>query len=167
MSRFLAATKPAAVGLLWAALLLPLTAVAGGVQVQNLDGRHASLGEFLNKDKWTLVMIWTTYCGACRKQYPMVSRFHSKHKNHDATVLGIALDGYDQQQKIKTYQAVHAQNFPSVMADADDFISKYQRTTGERFTGTPTYLLFDAKGGLRAYIDGLVAITDIEAYLKR
>ena len=167
MPRFLAATKPVFVGLLWAALLLPLAAVAGGVQVQNLDGRHASLGEFLNKDRWTLVMIWTTYCGACRKQYPMISSFHSKHKDHDATVLGIALDGYDQQQKIKTYQAAHAQNFPSVMADADDFISKYQRATGESFTGTPTYLLFDAKGGLRAYIDGLVAVADIEAYLKR
>jgi thiol-disulfide isomerase/thioredoxin len=166
MSRLLAAHRRVLLGLLWAALLLPLTAIAGGVQVQNLDGRHAGLGEFLNKDKWTLVMIWTTYCDACRKQYPMISEFHSKHKNRDATVLGIALDGYDQQQKIRSYQAAHAQNFPSVMANSDEFISKYQRTTGEAFTGTPTYLLFDAKGGLRAYIDGLVSIAKIEAYIK-
>ena len=148
-------------------LWLPLAAAAGGVQVQSLDGHHAGLGEFLNKDKWTLVMIWTTYCEACRKQYPLISAFHSKHKDRDATVLGISLDGYDQQQKIKTYQAAHAQNFPSVMADADEFINKYQHTTGETFTGTPTYLLFDAKGGLRAYIDGLVSLADIEAYIKR
>ncbi len=161
-----AARRRAFLGVLWTVLLLPLPAIAGGVQVQDLAGRHAGLGEFLNKDKWTLVMIWTTYCGACRKQYPMISEFHTKHKDSDATVLGIALDGYDQQQKIKTYQAAHAQNFPSVMADSDEFIGKYQRTTGEPFTGTPTYLLFDAKGGLRAYIDRLVSIADIEAYIK-
>ncbi len=158
--------RRALLGLLCAALLLPVTAIAGGVQVQSLDGRHAGLGEFLNKDKWTLVMIWTTYCEACRKQYPLISAFHTKHKDRDATVLGVSLDGYDQQAKIKTYQAAHTQNFPSVMADADEFIAKYQRTTGEPFTGTPSYLLFDAKGGLRAYIDGLVSIADIEGYIN-
>lgn len=158
--------KRVLLGLLCAVLWLPITAVAGGVQVQSVDGHHAGLGDFLHKDKWTLVMIWTTYCEACRKQYPLISAFHSQHKDRDATVLGIALDGYDQQQKIKTYQAAHAQNFPSVVADADEFISTHQRTTGQRFTGTPTYLLFDAKGGLRAYIAGLVALADIEAYIK-
>lgn len=150
-----------------AALLLPVVARAGGVEVQTLDGRHAGLGEFLSKDKWTLVMVWTTYCGACRKQYPLISEFNSKHKDKDATVLGISLDGYDQGEKIKAYQAAHTQNFTSVMANAEQFIDKYQRTTGEKFTGTPTYLLYDAKGGLRAYIDGLISIADIEAYINR
>ncbi len=155
------------IALLWGALLLPLTARAGGVEVQTLAGRHAGLGEFLAKDKWTVVMVWTTYCGACRKQYPLISAFHSKHKDKDAQVLGVSLDGFDQGEKIKAYQTAHAQNFPSVMADSDQFIDKYQRTTGEKFTGTPTYMLFDAKGGLRAYIDGLVSIADIENYIKK
>ena len=82
-------------------------------------------------------------------------------------VLGVSLDGYDQSEKIKVYQTAHAQNFPSVMADSQDFIDKYQRTTGEKFTGTPTYLVYDAKGSLRAYIDGLVSIADIENYIKK
>ncbi|MBK6658931.1 MAG: TlpA family protein disulfide reductase [Proteobacteria bacterium] len=133
----------------------------------SLDGRRAGLGEFLAKDKWTLVMVWTTYCGACRKQYPLISEFHGKHKDKDATVLGVSLDGYGQGEKVKAYQAAHQQNFPSVLADPDDFIDKYQRTTGEKFTGTPTYLLYDAKGALRAYIDGLVSVADIEGYIGR
>ena len=153
--------------LLFAALLLPLTAQAGGVQVQTLDGRHAALSEFLSKDKWTLVMVWTTYCEVCRKQYPLISAFYDTHKDRDGLVLGISLDGYDQGEKIKAYQAAHAQNFPSVMTASDDFIDKYQRTTGEKFTGTPTYLLFDAKGGLRAFLDGPVTIADLEDYIKR
>jgi thiol-disulfide isomerase/thioredoxin len=155
------------IALLGLALLVPLGAHAGGVEVQTLEGRHAGLGEFLAKDKWTLVMVWTTYCGACRKQYPLISEFHARHKDKDAAVLGVSLDGFDQGEKIKAYQTAHQQNFPSVMADSDQFIEKYQRTTGEKFTGTPTYLLYDAKGGLRAYIDGLVSIADIENYIGK
>jgi thiol-disulfide isomerase/thioredoxin len=160
--------KPHAfIALLCAALLLPVAVHAGGVEVQGLDGRRAGLGEFLAKDKWTLVMVWTTYCGACRKQYPLISEFHGKHKDKDATVLGVSLDGYGEGEKVKAYQAAHQQNFPSVLADPDEFIDKYQRTTGEKFTGTPTYLLYDAKGALRAYIDGLVSVADIEGYINR
>lgn len=155
------------VALLCAALLLPCSASAGGVEVQTLEGRHAGLGEFLAKDKWTLVMVWTTYCGACRKQYPLISEFHSKHKDKDAAVLGVSLDGYDQGEKIKAYQTSHAQNFPSVMADSQEFIDRYQRTTGEKFTGTPTYLIYDANGSLRAFIDGLVSIADLEDYINK
>ena len=155
------------VALLCAALLLPCSASAGGVAVQTLEGRHAGLGEFLAKDKWTLVMVWTTYCGACRKQYPLISEFHSKHKDKDAAVLGVSLDGYDQGEKIKAYQTSHAQNFPSVMADSQEFIDRYQRTTGEKFTGTPTYLIYDANGSLRAFIDGLVSIADLEDYINK
>ena len=159
--------KVSIIVLLCAALLAPLGARAAGVEVQSLDGRRAGLGEFLAKDKWTLVMVWPPYCGACRKQYPLISEFHSKHKDKDAAVLGVSLDGYGESEKVKTYQGAHQQNFPSVLADPDDFIDKYQRTTGEKFTGTPTYLLYDAKGALRAYIDGLVSTADIEDYLKR
>ncbi|MCC6709318.1 MAG: TlpA family protein disulfide reductase [Gammaproteobacteria bacterium] len=159
--------KVSLIALLCAALLAPLGVRAAGVEVQSLDGRRAGLGEFLAKDKWTLVMVWTTYCGACLKQYPLISEFHNKHKDKDAAVLGVSLDGFGESEKVKTYQGAHQQNFPSVLADPDDFIAKYQRTTGEKFTGTPTYLLYDAKGSLRAYIDGLVSTADIEGYIKR
>lgn len=146
-------------------LLAPLAARAGGVEVQSLDGRHAALGEFLDKGKWTLVMVWTTYCGVCTKQYPVIGEFHARHKDRDAVVLGVSLDGYDQGAKIAAYQASHAQNFPSVMTSPEDFIDKYQRTTGERFNGTPTYLLFDRDQHLSAFIDGPITAADIERYM--
>ena len=151
-----------ALGLL---LALPGMASAGGLNLQTLDGRRADLGELLSHDKWTLVMVWTTYCGVCRTQYPVIGAFHAAHKDKDAVVLGISLDGYDQGEKVRAYQVSHAQNFPSVLASAEDFTDKYQRTTGERFTGTPTYLLFDPGARLRAYIDGPISAADIEGYI--
>lgn len=151
-----------ALGLL---LALPGMASAGGLNLQTLDGRRADLGELLSHDKWTLVMVWTTYCGVCRTQYPVIGAFHAAHKDKDAVVLGISLDGYDQGAKISAYQASHAQNFPSVMTSPEDFIDKYQRTTGEAFNGTPTYLLFDREQHLRAFIDGPIEAADIERFM--
>ena len=149
------------------ALLLPLAVAAAGVPVQAIDGKHASLADFLSHDKWTLVMVWTTYCGVCRKQYPEISAFHQRHKDQDAVVLGISLDGYDQAAKIKAYQAAYAHNFPSVMTTVEDFSDKYARTTGEAFTGTPTYLLFDAKGDLRAFLGGPITTAAIEKFMQQ
>ena len=79
----------------------------------------------------------------------------------------ISLDGYDQAAKIKAYQAAHAHNFPSVMTTVEDFSDKYARTTGEAFTGTPTYLLFDAKGDLRAFLGGPITTAAIEKFMQQ
>lgn len=157
---------PARSSIAWLCLLLPLAAAGAGVPVQTLDGKRAGLGDFLSPDKWTLVMIWTTYCGICRNQYPIISEFHRQHQAKDAVVLGVSLDGYDQAEKVKAYQAEHALSFPSVMTDIEEFSDKYARTTGEAFTGTPTYLLFDPKGTLRGFLEGPVTIAAIERFMR-
>ena len=145
---------------------LPCGAWAGGVPVQTLDGTHGGLADYLSHDKWTVVMVWTTYCEICRQQYPEISAFHERHKDTDAVVLGVSLDGYDQADKIKIYQARHAHNFPSVMTSAEDFTDKYARATGEAFTGTPTYLLFNAKAQLRAFLGGPITTAALEKFIQ-
>lgn len=162
--------RPSARWLAWLAylaLLLSGAAFAQGVEVQTLDGRKAGLGEFIAKDKWTLVMVWTTYCGICRAQYPIISEFHSKHADTDAVVVGISLDGYGEAGKVADYQKARAHSFPSVLAEADTFAKGYERTTGETFTGTPTYLMFDRQGRLVAYIDGPVSLAALEKSIAR
>ena len=143
-------------------LLLCANATAGGVAVQNLDGTPGSMSEYLSQDKYTLVMVWTTYCHVCRTQYPTISTFHSKHADKDAIVLGISLDGFDKAAKVVGYRSTQGHTFPSVLSDADEFKTKYELTTGADFTGTPTYLLFDPKQQLVGYIDGPVKLESLE-----
>ena len=147
-------------------LLLPFLAHAAGVPVQSLEGQRGGLADHLSHDKWTIVMVWTTYCEVCRKQYPEIAEFHQRHKDKDAVVLGISLDGYDQSSKISAYQQAHAHNFPSVMTSAEDFTGKYARATGEAFTGTPTYLVFNARGQLRAFLGGPITTATLEKFIQ-
>ncbi|MEX2479317.1 MAG: TlpA disulfide reductase family protein [Gammaproteobacteria bacterium] len=152
--------------MLLATTLLPHPVSAGGLEVRTLAGEESSLGEQITRGQWTLVMVWTTYCGVCREQYPTISEFHARHHENDATVLGIALDGYGEADKVADYRVAQAHNFPSVLAESDIFAYGFERATGEAFTGTPTYLFFDGDGKLRAYLSGPVSDAALERAIQ-
>ena len=152
--------------MLLAAVLLPHAVSAAGLEVRTLAGETSSLGEQVNRGRWTLVMVWTTYCGVCREQYPTISAFHTRHHDNDASVLGIALDGYGEAGKVAEYREAQAHSFPSVLAESDAFAYGFERATGEAFTGTPTYLFFDGDGKLRAYLSGPVSDAALERAIQ-
>jgi thiol-disulfide isomerase/thioredoxin len=147
-------------------VLLPAMADAAGLEVRTLDGRTSALGEQIATGSWTLVMAWTTYCGVCREQYPIVSEFHARHHANDASVLGVALDGYAETARVASYRVTHQHNFPSVVAESEAFARGFARAAGEAFTGTPTYLLFDAQRKLRAYLSGPVTLDMLERAIE-
>lgn len=149
------------------AMALGGMAHAAGVDVVTLDGKRAGLGEFLAKDKFTLIMVWTTYCPYCREQYPIISAFHTAHSGKDAEVLGISLDGLGAAEAVGAYQKAQAHSFPSVLAEAAEFGPKYEKTVGGKFTGTPTYVMFDRAGKLVGYLDGPVTRAALERALAR
>jgi len=53
----------------------------------DIDGKVHSLSQY--KGKWVIVNYWATTCPPCRKEMPELSSFHTRHKDHDAVVLGI------------------------------------------------------------------------------
>src|SRR5690606_18607116 len=100
-------------------------------------------------------------------QYPIVSAFHDRHRAHRAGVLGIALDGPSAAAAVAAHRARYEHSFPSVLATADALADGFTRATGEAFTGTPTYLLFDAAGSLTGYLSGPVSADALERALAR
>ena len=138
---------------------------AKGISVQTLSGEPSQFGAHIAKDKWTLVMVWTTYCGVCRQEYPKISAFHERHKANKAVVLGISLDGFGASEKVQTYREKQKHAFPSLLANADEFAEPYEKTTGTNFSGTPTYLIFDDQQRLQAFKNGKLDIEELEAFM--
>ena len=150
-----------------ALLLVTMSASADEVIVFNLDAKRGELNDYLDKTKWNVVMAWTTYCEICREQYPMLSELHGKYADSKAVVLGISLDGYREAEKIREYRDKYAHKFPSIITSSTQFGSFYKRATGEDFTGTPTYLLIDKDGALRAYLDGATTLAVFEHIITK
>jgi thiol-disulfide isomerase/thioredoxin len=138
---------------------------AKGISVQTLDGQDGQFGDHISKDKWTIVMVWTTYCGVCRQEYPKISAFHERHKDSKAVVLGVSLDGFGTGEKVEAYRQEHQHAFPSLLANAAEFAEPYELTTGTNFSGTPTYLIFDDKQQLQAFKNGKLDVDELEAFM--
>lgn len=142
------------------------SAFAKGISVQTLSGEASQFGEHIAKGKWTLVMVWTTYCGVCRQEYPKISAFHNRHKSSKAVVLGISLDGFGAGDTVAAYQEKQNHAFPSLLANADEFAAPYEKTTGTNFSGTPTYLIFDDQQRLQAFKNGKLDIEELESFIN-
>lgn len=136
-------------------------------EVQTLDGKYTTLSQQFEKDKWTLVMFWTTDCGICKREYPAMSEFHKQHKDIDAKVIGVSLDGYSNIDEIKSHIDEMPIEFDNLVGDVSVIAFNYQTATEEAFRGTPTFLMFNPQGQLVAHNPGPVTIEILENFIKR
>lgn len=158
-----------AFGLIATILLLAISTAsqAAGIRLRTIDGAETTLAEQVPAGRWTLAMIYTTYCGVCRDEYPVISAFHDAHKAKDASVIGIALDGYDEIATVRRYVARKPFTFPSVVGEPDVVGPAFEAATDETFTGTPSYLLFNPARQLVAARSGTLTRQALEDFLAR
>lgn len=149
------------------ACLSAAPAGAGGMmKLRTLDGAQVMLADFFEPEKWTLVMLWTTYCEVCRGQFPLVNAFHTAHADGDAKVLGVALDGPGASDMVTRHVAAHGIRFETLVTEVAEAAASLAEETGTPFAGTPTYLLFDGRGTLAARVDGPVTREALEAFVR-
>ncbi len=137
------------------------------LEVRTLDGKITALSQHFEDGKWTLVMLWARNCGICVHEYPVMSEFHDRHKNTDAKVIGISLDGYSELEQITQYIEDMPMTFDNLIGEVSVVAFNYQTSTEEPLRGTPTYLMFNPKGQLVAHNPGPVEISDIEKFIHR
>ena len=146
------------------AVFLPVLALAAGstVKLPDPEGKTHSVGDFLGKGKWTVVAIWSVDCPICKKDIFHMAFFHDEHRNRDATVLGISIDGTGETKRVKEFIRNQSLSFPNLIGTTDtpEQISK------KSFVGTPTYFIFDPKGEFLAQIVGPATQSQMEGYIK-
>jgi thiol-disulfide isomerase/thioredoxin len=149
---------------LWGPWHAPL---ARGLEVRTLDGEKSTLAAHIAAGHFTYVMVWTTYCGYCKRDYAALSRFHARHHGKDAEVLGISVDGQAAADKVRAFVAAGHFDFPTVMAEPEAMSVAFEAASGERFTGTPSYLVFAPDRTLAAVHSGNLDESALEAFLLR
>lgn len=150
------------VGFLLAWLWLPL-AQAGGLTT--LQGEARSLEDFTGDGQWTVVMIWASDCVICNREAYQYVDFHTFHKDKDARVLGISMDGSAGLADAKEFIARHSINFPNLIGSPEDVAGLFADATGQSLRGTPTFLIFDPQGKLRAADAGAVPAEVISEFI--
>ena len=100
-------------------LLLPLMAVATGVDItlKDMNGRDRNVNEFIGQGKWTVVAVWESSCIICKQEIHQMSFFHDAHKNKDAIVLGVSIDGKAGKQQALGFIKDHGLDFTNLLAE--------------------------------------------------
>ncbi|MEM7401232.1 MAG: TlpA disulfide reductase family protein [Pseudomonadota bacterium] len=136
-------------------------------EVRTLEGKFTTLSQHFEEDKWTLVMLWTTDCGICQREYPMISEFHDKHKDKNAKVIGVSLDGYSKLEKITKHIDEMPMTFDNLIGEITVVAFNYQNATEEPLRGTPTFLMFNPNGQLVGHNPGPVKPEALEQFINR
>ncbi len=141
--------------------------VISETELQDMDGNNRVLHDYIGKGKWTIVMIWISDCHVCNQEASQYDDFHDKHRDTDASVLGISMDGLEGNKDAAAFIKRNNVGFPNLMGDPETVASLYIRLTGGDWVGTPTFLIFSPSGELKAAQPGAVPVALIEEYILK
>lgn len=153
-------------GFLLATLLFAPLLVAAGpdVVLRDFSGKQRNVSEFIGKGKWTVVAFWAHNCPVCNEELPGMTFFHDAHKDKDAVILGVTIDGWDKRKKAQGFIDTHALNFTNLIAEPHQEVLR--RFGGGDFYGTPTFYVYSPSGELLARQIGPVSPEDIEKFMN-
>ena len=155
------------VTLLSAAMLLLLAVAATAARAEShlvdfslpdADGRMHRLSD--HRGKWVVINFWATWCGPCMVEIPELMRFHERHKDHDAIVIGVNFEEIDTPDLVKFIAEMDI-NYLVVRA-GDKPILPF-----EPLKGLPSTFFVDPHGELVASHVGPVTGEAIDDFLAR
>jgi len=156
--------------MLYAMALLPCLLVSNAAQafiLETLNEQRVNFMDYVEDDRWTLVMIWATDCIPCEEQKPALEAFYQKHSAAgEASVLGLVLDGRENREEMEKLNELHNPTYTNLVLLADVFHDQFQTLVGKDFRTTPTFLVFDNKGGFRGTFNGYLPFEQVSGLIS-
>ncbi len=137
---------------------------APNLVLKDFSGNEHNVSEYIGKCKWTVVVIWAHNCPTCNREIHHMTFFHDAHKDKDATVLGVSVDGWSKRKKAQIFVDTHALNFPNLIAEPRQGVMI--KFGGGNFYGTPTFYIYSPKGEFLARQDGPLTQKDVEKFIN-
>ena len=151
-------------GLVLAFMLSVVHAAVPDIALPELDGRPRNINEFIGHGKWVIVVLWAHDCRICAKEIHNMNAFHSAHKDKDAIVLGVTIDGAELIDRARRFASNHKLLFTNLVAEPDEEV--ILRFGGGRFIGTPTHYFYEPKGRIVGRKIGPLSGEDVEAFIE-
>ncbi len=144
-------------------LLFATSAVAAGngaidFSLPDLNGKIHTLSQY--KGKWVIVNYWSTACAPCLKEIPELVKFHARHKDRDAVVLGVDFEEI-RLSWLKDFAESMSMNYPVLRSDPS------RATPFGYVVALPTSFIIAPSGKPSARQVGPLTAADLEAYIAR
>ena len=149
--------------IVWLLSVAPLlTAMAEGKPVFSLpdtQGKVHTLSQYAGK--WVVINYWATSCPPCIKEIPQLTKFHEKHKDGDAVVLGVDFEDISLAW-LKDFMDSMSMSYPVLRSDPSQQVTPFGVVIM-----LPTTFIISPAGELVAHQAGAVTAADLEAFIRR
>ena len=137
------------------------------LQLEDTAGKLHALDDYIGKGKWVVLNIWGPGCPPCREEMPDLVRFHDKHVEQDAMVLGIAIDfpsyGYADKDKVASFMEEYLVDFPVLLSDSSITL---QMGLGA-LQGLPTTFVYTPDGNVAGMQVGAVTENMLDEFIHK
>jgi thiol-disulfide isomerase/thioredoxin len=132
-------------------------AQAPDAAVETLDGKPASLAQFIGKTP-VLMEFWATWCPNCRELEPHLKAVHAKYANQ-VKFVGVSVSVNQSPDRVKAYVAKHA-------IPGEQVFDKSGAATGAYDVPATSYVVVLDKSGKVVYT-GLGGDQDLEKAIQK
>jgi len=108
--------------------------------------------------KPTLLSFWTTWCGYCRRQTPVLVDAHTRHGE---SVQFVGINVKEDQQQVENYAASNDIRYPIALDLDGQVAGRYG------IAGFPTTYFLDKEGRIVARYVGSLSPEQVESYLQQ
>ena len=137
------------------------------ITLESIEDSEHKLSQYIGQGKWVVLNIWCTRCPPCREEMPELVRFHDEHNNHDAIVVGIAIDfpsyGYAEKDEVIEFSDDYLIDFPVLLNDS----SITDKIGLGRLEGLPTTYIFDPSGEVVGAQVGVITKKILEDFINK
>ncbi len=134
--------------------------------LKSIEGKATNLEAHIGKGDWKVVILWASDCHACNQEAEQYIQFHEANKDKNIKLMGVSLDGAAKLDEAKAFIKRHDVTFPNLIGEFEQVASMYESLTGGQWLGTPTILIYNPKGELKAAQPGAVPVSLIEEFIN-
>lgn len=111
-----------------------------GFATVDMDGNPAA-DQIFAGHQLTLVNIWGTYCDPCKAELPALQQLYQEVKENDIAIVGIIVDGVDNNQAAQGLIEEHGITYLNLLPD-----DSLKKNLFPRLAGVPTSIFVNNKG---------------------
>jgi len=134
---------------------------------KDFQGNERSIDSFGGNGNWLVLMIWAHDCRICDQEVGSYEVFHHNSGDKNIRILGLSIDGESKKSKAVNFIERHDLTFPNLIGELNDVMAYYRNQTRTMFVGTPSILLFDPSGEIKAVQVGPASPEAIEKFVAK
>lgn len=133
----------------------------------DFDGNNKSLDDYTGNNKWTVVVLWASWCKISNKVIHEYVDFDTVSNDYNTAIMGISMDGIDKKAEALSFIKKHDIEFTNLIGEYDDVADMFSRLTGSKWEGTPAFLVFSPTGELAVADQGGVPAKAIMEFIQQ